>query len=66
VESSLKLTILPDGAVREGVFDPPLSPMLMSCASEAIGRVRFPGGAAMYRVDVPVRLSPGRRSPVAP
>jgi ferric-dicitrate binding protein FerR (iron transport regulator) len=58
VESSLELTILPNGAIREGVFTPPLSPTLMSCADKAIGAAHFPGGDAPRKIHIPVQLSP--------
>jgi hypothetical protein len=57
IESSLSLTVLPNGTVREGVFSPPLSPTLMSCAREAISSARFPTGDAIRQVHMPVRLS---------
>jgi hypothetical protein len=57
VESSLKLTILPSGAIREGVFTPPLSPTLMSCANKAIGAAHFPGGESARQIRIPVQLS---------
>jgi hypothetical protein len=58
IRSSLTLTILPSGAVREAVFDPPLSPTLMSCAREAVASARFPRGDANTEVRVPLQLSP--------
>jgi hypothetical protein len=57
IQSSLSLTVLPNGTVREGVFNPPLSPTLMSCALEAISSARFPHGDSIKQVSVPVRLS---------
>jgi hypothetical protein len=57
VESSLELTLLPSGAIREAVFAPPLSPTLMSCADKAIGGAHFPGGEAARQIRIPVRLS---------
>jgi hypothetical protein len=57
VESMLELTITPSGAIREGLFTPPLSPTLMSCADKAIGAARFPGGEAVRQVHIPVQLS---------
>ena len=57
VESSLTLTILQSGAIREGVFLPPLSPTLMSCADKAIGAAHFPPGEAPRQFKVPVQLS---------
>ena len=57
VESSLTLTILQSGAIREGVFLPPLSPTLMSCADKAIGAAHFPPGEAPRQIKVPVQLS---------
>jgi hypothetical protein len=60
VESSLTLTILQSGAIREGVFMPPLSPTLMTCADKAIGAARFPPGEASRQIKVPVQLSRGR------
>jgi hypothetical protein len=59
VESSLTLTILPSGAIREGVFMPPLSPTLMTCADKAIGAAHFPPGEASRQIKVPVQLSRG-------
>jgi ferric-dicitrate binding protein FerR (iron transport regulator) len=61
VASSLELTILPSGAIREGVFTPPLSPTLMSCADKAIGAARFPGGGAPRVIRIPVQLSRSAR-----
>jgi len=58
VESSLKLTISPSGAIREGVFTPPLSPTLMSCADKAIGGAHFPRGEAVREIVIPVHLAP--------
>jgi len=58
VESSLKLTISPSGAIREGLFTPPLSPTLMSCADKAIGGAHFPGGEAIREIVIPVHLAP--------
>jgi FecR protein len=58
IQSSLSLTVLPNGTVREGVFTPPLSPTLMSCAREAISSARFVRGEAIRQVSVPVRLRP--------
>jgi hypothetical protein len=57
VESSLALTILPTGVVREGLFNPPLSPTLLNCARDAVVSARFPGASTVRRIDVPVRLS---------
>jgi hypothetical protein len=57
VRSSLTLSILPSGAIREGVFNPPLSPTLMACASEAIMSARFAAGESVRQVRVPVNLS---------
>jgi hypothetical protein len=57
VESSLTLTIMQSGAIREGVFMPPLSPTLMSCADKAIGAAHFPRGEAPRQIKVPVQLS---------
>jgi hypothetical protein len=57
VESSLELTILPSGAIREGVFTPPLSPTLMGCADKAIGAAHFPRGDAPRQIRIPVQLS---------
>ena len=59
IESSLSLTVLPNGTVREGVFSPPLSPTLMSCAREAISAARFSRGESVRQVKVPIRLSRG-------
>jgi hypothetical protein len=58
IRSSLTLTIAPNGTVREGVFDPPLSPTLMACARDAIGAVRFPQEGSTVVLRVPVELSP--------
>ena len=58
VESSLELTISPSGAIHEGVFTPPLSPTLMSCADKAIGAAHFAGGDAPRQIRIPVQLSP--------
>jgi hypothetical protein len=58
VESSLELTILPNGAIREGVFAPPLSPTLMTCADKAIGAAHFSGSDAVRKIHIPVQLSP--------
>lgn len=57
VASSLELVLLPSGAIREGVFTPPLSPTLMSCADKAIGAAHFPKGEAARRIQIPVQLS---------
>jgi hypothetical protein len=57
IRSSLTLTILPNGTVREGLFEPPLSPTLMTCARDAIAAARFPQDAATV-VRVPLVLSP--------
>jgi len=57
IQSSLILTVLPNGTVREGVFTPPLSPTLMSCAREAISAAHFPHGESITQISVPVRLS---------
>jgi hypothetical protein len=57
IESSLKLTISPNGAIREGLFTPPLSPTLMSCADKAIGGAHFPGGEAVHEIVIPVHLA---------
>lgn len=56
VESSLSLTLAPNGAIREGVFTPPLSPTLMNCADKAVGEAHFPGGDSVREVRIPVRL----------
>jgi hypothetical protein len=61
VESSLRLTLLPSGAIREGVFTPPLSPTLMSCANQAIGTAHFPKGEAARQIRIPVQLSRAAR-----
>jgi len=58
IRSSLKLSILPTGAIREGVFDPPLSPTLMTCAREAITSVRFAKSSSLRQIQVSVNLSP--------
>jgi len=57
IRSSLTLTVSQNGTVREGVFDPPLSPTLMTCARDAISAARFPQDSAPV-VRVPVVLSP--------
>ena len=57
VESSLTLTILPTGIVREGLFNPPLSPTLLNCARDAVVSARFPRANTVRRIEVPVRLS---------
>jgi hypothetical protein len=57
IKSSLTLSILPNGTIREGVFNPPLSPTLMSCAQEAIGSSRFPAGEGVRQIRVPVNLA---------
>jgi hypothetical protein len=57
IKSSLTLSILPNGTVREGVFNPPLSPTLMTCAQEAITSSRFPAGEGVRQIHVPVNLS---------
>jgi hypothetical protein len=57
VESSLLLTLTPSGAIREGVFTPPLSPTLMTCADKAIGAAHFPSGDGERRVRIPVHLA---------
>jgi hypothetical protein len=57
IRSSLTLAILPNGAIREGVFDPPLSPTLMNCARDAITQARFPSAASVRQIRVPVNLS---------
>jgi len=61
VESSLQLTVLPSGAIREGVFTPPLSPTLMSCADKAIVAAHFPRGETARQVRIPVQLSRASR-----
>ena len=57
IESALELSISPSGAIREGVFTPPLSPTLMSCADKAIGAAHFPGTSAPRQIRIPVQLS---------
>jgi hypothetical protein len=57
IRSSLRLSILPSGTIREGVFDPPLSPTLMTCARQAITSVRFPKGESVRQIQVAVNLS---------
>jgi hypothetical protein len=61
VESSLKLTISPSGAIREGIFTPPLSPKLMSCADKAIGGAHFPAREALREIVIPVHLAHATR-----
>jgi len=58
IESSLTLTVVPAGTVREGVFNPPLSPTLMTCARAAISSARFPHGESVTQIRMPVRFSP--------
>ncbi|HKQ69143.1 MAG TPA: hypothetical protein VJT73_07380, partial [Polyangiaceae bacterium] len=58
IQSSLSLTVLPTGVVREGVFNPPLSPTLLECVRDSIGAARFPVGATTREVRLPVSLSP--------
>jgi hypothetical protein len=58
IRSSLTLTVLPNGTVREGLFDPPLSPTLMTCARDVIAASRFPQESATTVVSVPVTLQP--------
>ncbi|HEY3592515.1 MAG TPA: FecR domain-containing protein [Polyangiaceae bacterium] len=60
IRSSLTLTIAPNGTVREGLFDPPLSPTLMECARDAIAATRFPQESSTTVVRVPVELQPSR------
>ncbi len=57
IQSSLSLSILPSGAVREGLFNPPLSPTLLTCARDAITRAHFAPGDAVRRIQLPVNLS---------
>jgi hypothetical protein len=57
IESSLHLTVLPNGTVREGVFTPPLSPSLMSCARDAIAGAHFAHTDGITQVSIPIRLS---------
>ena len=59
IESSLTLVISPDGTTREGVFNPPLSPTLMSCANEVISHVDFAKAQQPTRITLPIRLSRG-------
>jgi ferric-dicitrate binding protein FerR (iron transport regulator) len=60
IRSSLSLSVQPNGAIHEGVFNPPLSPTLMDCARDAIMSVRFAPGETARQVHMPVNLS---RSP---
>lgn len=55
VATSITLSIRPDGSVS-GLFDPPLSPTLMGCATDAVARVRFPRALGPTHVRAPVRL----------
>jgi hypothetical protein len=57
IKSSLTLSILPNGAIREGLFAPPLSPTLMNCARDSIMSKRFAPGASPREIRVPVNLS---------
>jgi ferric-dicitrate binding protein FerR (iron transport regulator) len=57
VDSTLTLSIHPSGIVRQGVFDPPLSPPLMRCASDAITEARFVAGNEPTELRLPVHLS---------
>jgi ferric-dicitrate binding protein FerR (iron transport regulator) len=57
IVSSLTLSILPNGSVREGLFNPPLSPTLMNCARDAITMARFPRGESTREVRLPVNLA---------
>ena len=57
IESSLELTIMPNGAVRDGLFTPPLSPTLMSCANRAIAEARFAKSDAVRTIRIPVQLA---------
>jgi hypothetical protein len=57
IHSSLRLSILPTGAIREGVFDPPLSPTLMTCAKQAITSARFAKASSIRQIQVVVNLS---------
>jgi hypothetical protein len=43
--------------VREGLFNPPLSPTLMNCARDAITTARFPRGESTREVRLPVNLA---------
>ena len=61
VESSLELSIAANGAIREGVFTPPLSPTLMGCADKAIGAAHFPGSDTPRQIRIPVQLSRASR-----
>jgi len=54
IRSSLTLAILPNGLVREGVFDPPLSPTLMACAREAVAAARYSRHDSVREIRVPV------------
>jgi hypothetical protein len=54
IRSSLTLAVLPNGLVREGVFDPPLSPTLMACAREAVAAARFTRHDRVREIRVPV------------
>jgi len=54
IHSSLSLAILPNGLVREGIFDPPLSPTLMTCAHEAVAAAHFPRHDGVREIRVPV------------
>jgi hypothetical protein len=56
IDSSLALTVAPDGSVRRASFDPPLSPALMRCASEAVAAARFPRAEGPTQLVLPVHL----------
>jgi len=59
IETSLTVVVALDGTIREGVFNPPLSPSLMSCVAEAFSRVRFAPAEQPSRIELPIRLAHG-------
>jgi hypothetical protein len=57
VESLLTVVIGANGAVKEGTFDPPLSPTLAACAEQSLASVKFPGESPGRKFQKPIRLS---------
>ena len=52
-QSSVTLSVAPDGSIEQVSFDPPLSPSVQSCTEHALTEVRFAPsleGASVTRI----------------
>jgi hypothetical protein len=56
VQTTVHITVAPDGHVSFGRFDPPLGPKAQACASEALVKAKFPPARSQSSLRLPLRF----------